>query len=206
LNITEKQGTPSSYAGIQQGVYPHSWNRWGSIKEIAVNQSIGNNTLLLRVLAKRSEFQFYNETESIVNIGVMIWIQLDENYEKPIAESKQLELDISLTGYVYTLNQESFCYNNSEPMLITWDTAFECDGTLDEDYHYIVIPENEQMMTEADTWYEIVIDAGWCVRKALEHWGIQQAKIKSFTPFIEATYGSGSAVFEEVEFFTEGKE
>jgi len=88
-------------------------------------------------------------------------------------------------------------------MLITWDTDSEGDGTLDEEYHYVVIPKEGQLMTEADEWIEIVIDAGWCVRKALVRWEIPEATIKSFTPFIEAECGSGSVVLEEVEFFTE---
>jgi len=79
LMVNETQGRNCFFSSVQQGRYPHGWDRKGSIEEIEVRRSLeaAEDVLFLTIVANRSEFYFYNETESIVNIGVMIWIQLD---------------------------------------------------------------------------------------------------------------------------------
>jgi len=46
----------------------------------------------------------------------MLWLELDENYDKPISESTQLEIDINIA---------SFMYSNGKEEPITWDSHFK---------------------------------------------------------------------------------
>jgi len=195
LMVNETQGRNCFFSSVQQGRYPHDWDRKGSIEEIEVRRGLeaAEGVLFLTVVANRSEFCFYNETESIVNIGVMIWIQLDDNYDKPINESRQLELDINFASFLYGW------WTNYTVKPITWDTHFVGHSTgEDNDYHYVDSANN--VMMEANRVYELTIDVGKSIAKAFNCFHIQKGRIKSFDIYIEAKYGYGEASIHHVEF------
>ena len=195
LIVNETQGRNCFFSGVHQGIYPHGWDRKGTIKEIEVRKNIeaSENVMFIRIIADRSEFRFYNETESIVNVGVMIWIQLDENYDRPINESQQLELDINFASFLYGW------WTNYTVKPITWDTHFVGYSTgEDNDYHYVDSANN--VMLEANKRYEISIDVGKSIAKAFDRFSIQKGKIKSFDIYIEAKYGYGEVTIDSVEF------
>jgi len=195
LTVNETRGRNCFFSGVHQGEYPHGWDRKGQVEEIAVRRNVeaSENVMFIRIVANRSEFRFYNKTESIVNIGVMIWIQLDENYDKPINESRQLELDINFASFLYGW------WTNYTVKPITWDTHFIGYSTgEDNDYHYVDSANN--VMLEANKIYEINIDVGKSIEKAFECFNIQEGKIKSFDIYIEAKYGYGKVTIDSVEF------
>jgi len=194
LAVNETRGRSCFFSGIHQGEYPHGWDKKGRIREIEViKDEVSKNAMTLRIIANRSEFRFYNETESIVNIGVMIWIQLDDRYDKPINESRQLELDINFASFLYGW------WTNFTVKPITWDTYFIGHSTgEDNDYHYVDSENN--VMLESDKVYEIKIDVGRSIAKALDHFNIERGKIKSFDVYIEAKYGYGEVSIDSVEF------
>ena len=195
LTINETQGKNCSFSAVHQGAYPHGWDRKGQIKEVEVRKNeASEKALFLRIVANRSEFRFYNRTESIVNIGVMIWIQLDEKYDKPINESRQLELDINFASFLYGW------WTNYTVKPITWDTHFIGYSTgEDDDYHYVDSANN--VMFEANRVYEISIDVGKSIAKAFERFNIQWGRLRSFDIYIEAKYGYGEVNIDSVEFF-----
>jgi len=195
LTVNETQGRNCFFSSIHQGEYPHGWDKKGRIKEIEFrkNGEASENVMLIKMVASRSEFRFYNKTESIVNIGVMIWIQLDDDYDKPINESRQLELDINFASFLYGW------WTNYTVKPITWDTYFIGHSTgEDNDYHYVDSANN--VMLEANKIYEINIDVGKSISKAFECFNIQKGKIKSFDIYVEAKYGYGEATINSVEF------
>jgi len=195
LTVNETRGRNCFFSGVHQGAYPHGWDRKGQVKEIKVRRNLeaSGNVMFIRIVVNRSEFEFYNETESIVNIGVMIWIQLDENYDGPINESRQLELDINFASFLYGW------WTNYTVKPITWDTHFIGYSTgEDNDYHYVDSANN--VMLEANKLYEISIDVGKSMKKAFDHFNIQEGKIKSFDIYIEAKYGYGEVTIDSVEF------
>ena len=176
LAVNETRGRNCFFSGVHQGAYPHGWDRKGQVEEIKVRRNLeaSGNVMFIRIVVNRSEFEFYNETESIVNIGVMIWIQLDENYDGPINESRQLELDINFASFLYGW------WTNYTVKPITWDTHFIGYSTgEDNDYHYVDSANN--VMLEANKLYEISIDVGKSMKKAFDHFNIQEGKIKVST-------------------------
>ena len=195
LMVNETRGKNCFFSSVQQGKYPHGWDKKDSVNEIEVRRNLeaAEGVIFLRISANRSEFEFYNETESIVNIGVMIWIQLDDNYDKPINESRQLELDINIASFLYGW------WTNYTVKPITWDTHFVGHVTgEDNDYHYVDSSNN--VMMEANRMYEVHIDVGKSIAKAFDCFNIQSGKIKSFDIYIEAKYGYGEVDIEHAEF------
>ncbi|RJS87697.1 hypothetical protein CW704_02045, partial [Candidatus Bathyarchaeota archaeon] len=80
-----------------------------------------------------------------------------------------------------------------------WDTHFIGYSTgEDNDYHYVDSANN--VMLEANRLYEISIDVGKSMKKAFDHFNIQEGKIKSFDIYIEAKYGYGEVTIDSVEF------
>jgi len=194
LAVNETRGKSCFFSAVHQGEYPHGWDKRGRVKEIEVKSiEADENLMFIRIIANRSEFRFYNETESIVNIGVMIWIQLDDNYDKPINESRQLELDVNFASFLYGW------WTNYTVKPITWDTYFVGHSTgEDNDYHYVDSENN--VMLEANRVYEVHIDVGKSIAKAFKCFNIQKGKIKSFDIYIEAKYGYGEVTIDSVEF------
>ena len=190
--VNETRGGNCIFSGVQQGRLPHGWHKKDSIYELEVRGDIeaSLNVLWINIIANRSSFTYYNETFSFVNVGVMLWLQLDENYDKPINESSQLEIDINIA---------SFMYSNGEEKPITWDSHFKGEEPFpDRDYHYVDSSNN--VMLEPNKTYEITIDVGQIIQKAFNTFNIQKAKLKSFDIYIEAQYGYGEASIEHVEF------
>lgn len=192
MSVNETEGSECIFSGVQQGKLPHGWYKKDSIKEVEVKRSIetSENVMFITVVANRSEFKFYDDPHNFVNIGFMIWIELDDDYDEPVEESCQLELDISIASFT---NQSG----TVEP--ITQDFYFKgSDDFPDRDYHYIDSANNE--MLENDTFYEITIDVGKSIAKAFKQFKITKGKLKSFDIYIEAKYGYGEAEIEYVEF------
>lgn len=197
LMVNETNGYECFFSSVQQGKYPHGWDKKDSIYELEVRRNIeaSPNCLWINIIANRSKFQYYNESFSVVNLGIMLWLELDENYDKPINESSQLEIDINIA---------SFMYSNGEEKAITWDSHFKGEEPFpDRDYHYIDSSNN--LMLEPNKWYDITIDVGQVLQKALNTFNIQKAKLKSFDIYIEAKYGYGEAQIEYVNFVFEPK-
>ena len=197
LMVNETHGYDCFFSGVQQGKYPHGWDKKDSIYELEVRRNLeaSPNCLWINIIAKRSKFTYYNESFSFVNLGIMLWLQLDENYDKPINESTQLEIDINIA---------SFMYSNGKEEPITWDSHFKGKEPFpDRDYHYIDSSNN--LVLEPDRWYEITIDAGQVLAKAFKAFEISKAKLKSFDIYIEAKYGYGEAEIEYVDFVLEPK-
>ena len=197
LMVNETHGYDCFFSGVQQGKYPHGWDKKDSIYELEVRRNIeaSPNCLWINIIAKRSNFTYYNESFSFVNLGIMLWLQLDENYDKPINESTQLEIDINIA---------SFMHSNGEEKAITWDSHFKGKEPFpDRDYHYIDSSNN--LMREPTKWYEITLDVGQVLQKAFNAFNIQKAKLKSFDIYIEAKYGYGEAEIEHVDFVFEPK-
>jgi len=195
LMVNETRGENCFFSSVQQGKYPHGWDEKDSIREIEVRKNLeaAEGVLFLTIVANRSEFEFYNETESIVNVGVMIWIQLDDNYDRPINESRQLELDINFASFLYGW------WTNYTVKPITWDTHFVGHSTgEDNDYHYVDSANN--VMMESNKVYEITIDVGKSIAKAFDCFNIRKGKIKSFDIYVEAKYGYGEVRVDHVEF------
>ncbi|MCD6537907.1 hypothetical protein J7L18_04780 [Candidatus Bathyarchaeota archaeon] len=197
LMVNETHGYDCFFSGVQQGKYPHGWDQKDSIYELEIRRNLeaSPNCLWINIIAKRSKFEYYNETFSVVNLGIMLWLQLDENYDKPTDKSSQLEIDINIA---------SFMYSDGKEKLITWDSHFKGEWPFpDRDYHYIDSSNN--LMLEPDRWYEITIDAGQVLAKAFNAFEISNAKLKSFDIYIEAKYGYGEAEIEYVDFVFEPK-
>jgi len=197
LIVNETHGYECFFSGVQQGKYPHGWDKKDSIYELEVRRNIeaSENVLFITLVANRSEFKYFNESFSFVNLGIMLWLQLDENYDKPIRESSQLEIDI---------NVASFMYSDGVETPITWDTHFKGEEPFpDRDYHYIDSSNN--VMLEPNKYYEIKIDAGKVIKKAFDTFNIQKAKLKSFDIYLEAKYGYGEATIEYADFMFESK-
>lgn len=197
LMVNETHGYECFFSGVQQGKYPHGWDKKDSIYELEVRRNIeaSPNCLWINIIAKRSNFTYYNESFSFVNLGIMLWLELDENYDKPINESTQLEIDINIA---------SFMYSNGKEEPINKDYYFKGEEPFpDRDYHYIDSSNN--LMHEPNKWYEITIDAGKVLQKAFNKFNIQKAKLKSFDIYLEAKYGYGEAEIEYVSFVFEPK-
>jgi len=193
LMVNETHGYECFFSGVQQGKYPHGWDKKDSIYELEVRRNIeaSPNCLWINIIANRSNFEYYNESFSVVNLGIMLWLELDENYDKPQGESSQLEIDINIA---------SFMYSNGEEKPITWDT--KRDNWFGDKLY---VDSSNNLMLEPNKWYEITIDVGQVLQKVFNSFNIQKAKLKSFDIYIEAKYGYGEAQIEYVSFVFEPK-
>ena len=193
LMVNETHGYECFFSGVQQGKYPHGWDKKDSIYELEVRRNIeaSPNCLWINIIANRSNFEYYNESFSVVNLGIMLWLELDENYDKPQGESSQLEIDINIA---------SFMYSDGEEKPITWDT--KRDNWFGDKLY---VDSSNNLMLEPNKWYEITIDVGQVLQKVFNSFNIQKAKLKSFDIYIEAKYGYGEAQIEYVSFVFEPK-
>lgn len=175
-----------SYSKAQRGIMPHGWTRKDTLgKEIEFRRNIEANSgyIFLRVVANRSNFQFYDENESWVNFGVALWFKLDDNYDDP--DSTQLVVDIRFASM-------------KENQFYVKDIPFK-GSHVDNDYHYLVT--SNPYMANSSRFYDITVDVGSIVKKAFKYWNIQKAILKNVDVYIEANYGCGKVWVDYVDLY-----
>ena len=179
-----------SYSKAQKGIMPHGWTCKDSLeKEVEFRRNIEANDgyMFLRIVANRSKFEFYDDSDSWVNFGVALWFKLNDDYDDP--DSTQLVVDI-----------RPISMKNNE--FITCDMHFK-GSHVDNDYHYLVT--SQQFMSEANKTYDITVDVGNVVKRAFETFNIEKATLKNIDIYIEANYGYGKAWVDYIDLYVSPK-
>lgn len=193
LNVTDVDGK-WSYSKAMRGVMPHGWDRYETIREVSFNgkSETCENFMFLRIIARRTpNVQFYNKSESWVNFFVTFWFMIDEKtFNEPW--SRQLCFDIRLF---------SIQYKGGEPKYVLEDIAFTGHALgIDNDYHYIT-SDGKLFLEEPNKWYDITIDAGRLINRALKYFNIERAVLKEIEIVLEANYGHAETEIDYIEVY-----
>jgi len=172
------------WSKIQQGILPNDWTRKDTVNEI--NVTLDNMPdVYARVIGNFSGAEFYNETESWVNVGVCFWFQINPDYDS--IESVQMVVDVR---FVSLKNNET----------VTEDIAFN-NGMYDNEYHYLTTsPETFSLNGE---YCDVTVKVSDAWQRAFSHWGVDKGTLKCVEYYIEAYYGSGQAQLDFIDVWYE---
>ena len=172
------------WSKIQQGILPNDWTRKDTVNEI--NVTLDNMPdVYARVIGNFSGAEFYNETESWVNVGVCFWFQINPDYDS--IESVQMVVDVR---FVSLKNNET----------VTEDIAFN-NGMYDNEYHYLTTsPETFSLNGE---YCDVTVKVSDAWQRAFSYWGVDKGTLKCVEYYIEAYYGSGQAQLDFIDVWYE---
>jgi len=172
LEVNETKGVWSN-SRLFRGAQPHGWHAYGEVPYLKITRNVFSRLIML-IKLNVSDLEYYGN-DSYVNVGVCLWLQLDDKYDLPIEASHQLLVDFYL---IKTYNGE-----------LLWDTGlWQGDGTYDYDYHYSW-PLNK-IEENAKPKY-IVLDLTEGVKKALKELEKESAILRAIEIYLEAKNGYG---------------
>lgn len=202
LTVNDTDGVANNfwnYAKLQKGILPHGWARKDVIPEITFRKGFEaeKGYCFLKISAKRNEPILYyhsdpHDLRSIFNINIALIFKLDDKYDFPPDQSKQLVVDIRLSPFVREGDHTKIVYQ---------DWHFQGEGYPDYEYYYQ--SNAETIMSEPYRWYEINADVGEMVKKAFDYWNIKQATLKCVLVYTEAYYGYGEANIDYVKIYVD---